>query len=89
MKDADVTSDFAKQDRTVEEGVQLFEGDTLAVGETVWLFARSTKKKTSKKELDRYVDFVDDRLGVQVTYCSRFARLGQCWQSTCSLPNQC
>jgi hypothetical protein len=87
MKDGDAALDYAKQDSAEEKGVDLYGGDTLAVGETVWLFAHLTKKIKNKKELERYVSFLDDHLGVKVTYC---LRLGfPCWQSICSLPDRC
>lgn len=87
MKDGDAVLDYAKQDGEQEKGVDLYEGDTLAVGETVWLFAHSTKKVKNKKEVERYVSFIDDHLGVKVTYCTRLGF--PCWQSICSLPDRC
>jgi hypothetical protein len=62
--------------------VQLEENDTLAVGEQQWLYYRSTK---DKKELQGFLDFLDQRFAISVTFCSID---GACW-SKCSTPNHC
>ena len=41
--------------------------DPLAVGEKTWLVSRSTK---NKKELDRFIKFLDEHVTVKIEYCS-------------------
>jgi hypothetical protein len=58
------------------------EGDSLGVGITEWLFARSTKNHIA---LDRFVDFINHRLAAHITYCSID---GECWEK-CSSKGSC
>jgi len=58
------------------------EGDSLGVGITEWLFARSTK---SHDDLDKFVNFINNRLAAHVTYCSIN---GECWEK-CSSKGRC
>jgi hypothetical protein len=47
--------------------VEFDDDDSLAVGQREWLLRYRTK---DKKEAERFVDFLDDRLGVDVEYCT-------------------
>jgi len=58
------------------------ENDTLAVNERHWLFYRSTK---NKKELDRFVDFVDQHVAIKVKFCSM---KNEC-ETKCSTKDRC
>jgi hypothetical protein len=50
-----------------DHGVQIDPGDSLAVGETIYLIDYKPK---DKKELSKFIDFLDDHLAVNVNYCS-------------------
>ena len=58
------------------------EDDTLAKDEQHFLFYLSTKHK---KELDRFIDFIDEHLAIEVTYCSL---KGDC-VTKCSTKGRC
>jgi hypothetical protein len=58
------------------------EGDSLGVGMTEWLFSRSTK---NHDDLDKFINFINNRLAAHVTYCSIN---GECWEK-CSSKGRC
>jgi hypothetical protein len=58
------------------------DGDSLGVGATEWLFARSTK---TRDDVDTFVDFINNRLAARVTYCSINE---ECWEK-CSSKGRC
>jgi hypothetical protein len=58
-------------------------GDAFGPNQTDSLFARGTK---NKKELDKFLDRIDEHLGVEVTYCS----IDESWCRTkCSAEGRC
>lgn len=68
VKDADEAAKLGNIDPETMTGVDM-SGGTLGVGETVWLFNRTTKTK-NKRELDKFIDFADTRLAIFVRSCS-------------------
>jgi hypothetical protein len=75
----------AEQGRLTPDSIRsagLEEGDSLGVGRTEWLFARSTKNNA---ELGRFVDFISEHLSAHVIYCSIN---GECWEK-CSSRGRC
>jgi hypothetical protein len=56
-----------------DRGEDIDDGDSLAVGQRVWVLEYRT---TSKAERARFVQFLDDHLSASVTYCSLS---GKCW----------
>lgn len=81
MRDAGEAQDYCKL-KVDPDGDDLEEGDALAAGKEQWLFARSTK---NKRELDQFIDCVDQHLAVEVSYC---ALDGECWKK-CSTKGRC
>jgi hypothetical protein len=57
-------------------------GDALAPGQSSWMFFR---RSSQRKDLDKFIDFVDNHLAIGVTYCSV---RNECWQK-CSTANRC
>jgi len=58
-------------------GWDLEKDAILKVGERLSVFSRSTK---NRKNLDSFIDFIDKRLAIAVTYCSL---AGEC-ETRCS-----
>ena len=59
--------------------------DTLGIGEKEWLLSRPKKYRGEKKEAEKFADFLDDHLGIEVRFCSL---AGECW-TKCSSEGQC
>jgi hypothetical protein len=68
---------------------ELEPGDTLAVGEKVWLISYRKPKggKINPKNLEKFADFIDQNLAIQVTFCSA-VREDVCW-TKCSTKDRC
>jgi hypothetical protein len=63
--------------------------DTLAAGEKEWLiqYRKPRKGKINEQKLDKFADFVDQRLAIKVTFCSTI-RENLCWPK-CSTKDGC
>jgi hypothetical protein len=63
--------------------------DTLAVNEKVWLIAYRKPKggKINQKNIEKFADFIDQNLAIQVTFCST-VRESVCWMK-CSTKGRC
>lgn len=63
--------------------------DTLAVGETAWLirYRKPKGEKINRKNLERFADFVDQNLAIDVKFCS-IIREDLCW-TKCSTEGRC
>lgn len=59
--------------------------DPLGAGEVEWLVYRLKRYSKDHAEANRFADFLDYRLGVEVEYCSLLA---ECWKK-CSTPGRC
>jgi len=74
LRDVNEAIDYSKLNPDQIEYVELEENDTLAVTEKVWLLKyhkpRGGKVKQKEKELDDFVDFIDQKLGIEVLFCS-------------------
>jgi hypothetical protein len=82
VKEYEDAARASKTDETLVENFDFDEGDDLAVNEAHWIIFRDN---TNKKELEKFSDFVDQRLGVEVRYCSI---AGECW-TKCSVKGMC
>jgi hypothetical protein len=66
---------------------QFDDDDTLPAGEKTWLLSKSTKGKgKEQKNVEQFIDFVDQRLAVEVEVCSVVT--GKC-QTQCSTDGWC
>jgi len=61
---------------------ELDKDSVLKIGETMLLFGRDTR---NKMDLDRFIDFVDQRLAVSITFCS----IDDECQTRCSIEGRC
>jgi hypothetical protein len=62
--------------------------DTLAVGEkNLWLieYRKPRAGKINQKNIEKFADFIDQHLAVEVTFCSI---MGNCW-TKCSTKGRC
>ena len=68
---------------------ELEPGDTLAVGEKVWLidYRKPRGGKLNQKNLEKFADFIDQNLAILVTFCS-IIREDICW-AKCSTKDRC
>jgi hypothetical protein len=68
---------------------ELEPDDTLSVGEKLWLikYRKPPRGKINPKTLDRFSDFIDQNLAIEVTYCST-VREDLCW-TKCSTKGRC
>lgn len=66
---------------------ELEPDDTLAVGEKEWLiqYRKPRGGKVNQKNIDKFSDFIDQHLAVEVTFCSI---MGSCW-TKCSTKGPC
>jgi hypothetical protein len=78
--------DFADLQNAIP--LEMDKDDTMHVGEADWLLSQSTKikNKDDKDELDKFVDVLDHRLGVEAEICSIFT--GKC-EKRCSRDGWC
>jgi inorganic pyrophosphatase/exopolyphosphatase len=67
--DVDKATDFENMDYI--HFIQLEDGDTLAVGEKIWLlkYSKTQRGKQDDKELDQFLDIIDHHLAVGVEFC--------------------
>jgi hypothetical protein len=56
-----------KFDVKEDAGNEIVAGNSVAVGEQIWLFNFRGKKQDERR---RFADFLDDRLGVKIIYCA-------------------
>jgi hypothetical protein len=76
--------DVIDEGKLTDVGTYEFDGDdTLAVGESEWLLSKSTK---DKKDVDRFVEFIDKHVAVQTNVCS--ITTGKC-EIRCSAEEWC
>ena len=73
---------FGKLNADLLDTIELERDDSLGVGATVWLISRPNR---DKRELDRFIEFLDQHVAVQIEYCSLD---GQC-ASKCSSMGAC
>jgi hypothetical protein len=80
---------YAKLSVSELGSAELDPDDTLAVGERVWLiqYRKPRGGKINQKNLEKFADFVEQHLGVEVTYCS-IIREDLCW-TKCSTKDHC
>jgi hypothetical protein len=67
MASGDAALKAGALDPDQDHGVELEEGDAIAVGETVWLLDYRSKVA---KEREKFLDFLDDHLAVKIEYCT-------------------
>jgi hypothetical protein len=82
VRDEDEAIAYGKLNANLVRWRQLEPEDTLAVNEHYWLFYRSSK---NKKDLDRFVDFVDRHLAIQIRFCS----MNGVRETKCSTKDRC
>ena len=82
VKDADEAMTYGKFNVDFNHGVELEEGDAVGVGEKDWII---DYRANEKKELDRFLDFLDQNLAAEIEYCSL---AGEC-QKICSTRGRC
>jgi hypothetical protein len=82
VESLDGVAEVGKLDPRIIRSEGYKEGDSIGVGNTEWLFARSTKNNT---DLDRFVQFINNRLAAYITYCSIN---DECWDK-CSAKGRC
>jgi hypothetical protein len=84
VKSWDEATDYGKlPNDDLIHWIELDKGDPIRAGETVQLYWRTPKE--GKKGLDQFTKFVDQRIGVLVTFCS----VGGDCQSVCSVEGRC
>jgi hypothetical protein len=61
--------------------------DTLAINEKEWLinYRKPRNGKNNQKNLEKFADFIDQNLAVEVSFCSI---MGDCW-TKCSTKGRC
>lgn len=84
-KPADLETVIAEGKLPDSSTTEFDENDTLGVGETEWLLSLRPSK-TPKKDLDRFMTFIDDHVAVQTNVCS--ITTGKC-EIQCSAPDWC
>jgi hypothetical protein len=85
VKDVSEAVQYGKLDGKQTSYFDFDEDDTLGANHKEWLFWHQRHGKEDQKELDKFVEFIDEHLGVQVRYCSV---LGECW-TKCSTKGRC
>jgi len=85
VKDESEAIQFGKLDSKQTNYFQFDEGDTLAANGKEWLLQHQRRGKEDQKELDKFSDFIDQNLGIEVRFCSI---LGECW-TKCSTKGRC
>lgn len=89
VRDVDEAVQYGKLNQDIVRVIQYDEDDALASGRTEWLISRSTKaaakSKMDREELDRFLDFIDEKLGIEITYCSIDDECGK----KCSTKGRC
>ena len=73
---------YGQLDPDQDFGFYLEEGDTLGVGQRVWLIDYRTK---NPKEMWRFVEFLGERINVEIEFCSIDS---ECW-TRCSTKGAC
>jgi hypothetical protein len=63
-------------------------GDALPVGPTFWLirYRKPRGAKINQNVVDKFADFVDQHLAIEVIFCSI---RGECWSPKCSTKGRC
>jgi hypothetical protein len=69
--------------------IEFEPGDTLAAGEKAWLiqYRKPRRGKINQKNIDKFADFIDQNLAIEVTFCSTI-REDLCW-TKCSTKGRC
>ncbi|HWK47047.1 MAG TPA: hypothetical protein VNT30_20160 [Stellaceae bacterium] len=67
VKDADEALRYGKLNPDHDHGDQFDDDDALASGRIIWLIDYQTK---DKKEMARFIDFLDEHLALEISYCS-------------------
>jgi hypothetical protein len=72
LRDLDEASSIGKLDPDQMDYFEFESGDVMAVGEKEWLVRHRKRRGKSSKasDADRFADFIDDRLAIEVTFCS-------------------
>ncbi len=90
VADAEKALEFAKVPKITDDvyTLELEEGDTLGVGQTEWLikYAKKPRGKNQQEELDKFLDFIDQDVAIQVEFCPV---LGNDCAKKCSRTNWC
>lgn len=85
VKDSTDFIDTAKLKYGDTKNMDFDIGDTLAVNGKVWLLAHKKKGKDDQKEIYRFIDVLDNNLGIKISFCSIE---GTCWEK-CSTKGFC
>jgi hypothetical protein len=89
VKDVDEVAAKAHINRDQIEDNGFDPGDTLAVNEKVWLlkYRKLRGGKGNPKDVEHFADFIDQRLGIEVMFCS-VTDEDTCWPK-CSTKSLC
>jgi len=85
VRDSTDLIDTAKLKSDETKNIDFDEDDTLAVNGTSWLLAHRKKGKEDQKEVDKFIEILDNHIGVKIRFCSIE---GQCWDK-CSTNGFC
>jgi hypothetical protein len=86
VKDWTEAEDYGKLNPVQIKTFEFALDDTLTVNENEWLVKHSKYHgKEDKPEVDKFTDFIDQQVGVEVVYCSL---AGECWKK-CSTKDRC
>jgi hypothetical protein len=90
VRNADeVATTYAKLSEAEYTYYEFEPNDTMAAQEQEWLiqYRKPRKGKINEQKLEKFADFVDERLAVKVTFCSTIQE-DSCW-SKCSTKDGC
>ena len=90
VRDADEAGrDYAKLSEAELGYFELEPGDTLPVGDRIWLiqYRKPRGGKINQKNMEKFADFIDQHLAIEVTFCSA-VRESLCWPK-CSTKDRC
>jgi hypothetical protein len=63
-------------------------GDALAAPEVAWLVEYRKPRKANPKDVEHFVDFIDDHLAIEVTFCSVVDE-SACWTKCSAKKDGC
>ncbi len=90
VRDADEAGrDYAKLSESELGYSELEPGDTLAVGDKVWLikYRKPRGGKVVQKNIENFADFIDQHLAIEIVFCSDLQE-DLCWLK-CSTKDRC
>jgi hypothetical protein len=88
VKDYNQAVEYGKINAEIVGYFELEPGDTLAVGEKDWLlqYRKPRGGKVKQKDLDNFLEFIDQRVTIKVSFCTLTEDL--CWEK-CSTKGRC